>query len=101
MVLEHIPQHPGSIIITGPAAQPHLLRDSYLDVVDIVPIPQWFKDSIGKTKNQQVLNCLFTQVMVNAVNLAFLKNFVYLAVQFGGRGQVMAKRLFNDDPPPM
>ena len=41
VVLEHVPQHAGIVVVTSPAANDDFFRSGDLDVVDVVPVPEW------------------------------------------------------------
>ncbi len=73
MVLKHIPDHADAVVISGPMSNPDLLCNRDLYVIDIVAVPHGLIDGIGKTRNQDVLNRLFPQVMIDPVYLAFVK----------------------------
>ena len=38
-------------------------------MIDVATIPNWFKNAIGEAKDQNILNGLFPQVVVDAVDL--------------------------------
>ena len=82
MVLKHIPQNPGLLIISGPVLHSQRLGRTDIDIVDILPVPDRLKDGIGKPKHHNVLHSLFGKVMVNAVYLAFRKPLLQDPVQF-------------------
>jgi len=58
------------------------------------------QDGIGKAEGQDVLNRFFAKVMVNAVDLTFVKDGMNLIVQSVGAFQVMPERFFDDDMRP-
>ena len=74
MVLTYIFESPDAFIKLAPVAYSSAFRQRYLDVVDIILIPQPF-DRVGKTECQNILDCLFSQVMVYPVYLFFIKSF--------------------------
>ena len=71
MVRHHVAQGASHIEVT--AALFHAHRFSYRDlhVVNVVLVPNRFKDAIAEAENQNVLHGLFAQIMVNAENLIF------------------------------
>ena len=101
VILHHVPQGPGVVIIVGPVAHPVGLRHGDLHVVDVVAVPDGLEQGVGKAKGQDVLDRLFAQIVVDAKNLGFVKDLPQGAVQGPGRGQVMAKGLFHHDAGPL
>ena len=75
-------------------------RRRNLNLIHVSPVPEWLEDSISKSEDQQILNRLFAEVVVNPVNLRFVKSGQYRAIQLSRGFQVPAKRLFDDDPRP-
>ena len=75
MIRNHIAQCAGSIVITAARfnAEPFGNRD--LNVVNIVSIPNRFKNAVAEAKNQNVLNGFLAEIMVDAINLPFVENF--------------------------
>jgi hypothetical protein len=65
-------------------------------MIDVTPVPDRFKKAISQTENEDILDCLFAKIVIDAVNLLFLKNLTDLAVEFAGRGEIMSKRFFDD-----
>ena len=49
----------------------NLSRD--LDMINHFPAPKWFKDRVAKSQCKQVLNCFFTQVVINSEYLIFFE----------------------------
>lgn len=84
MILKHITQDAGGVVVPSPAAQADLFGDGDLDVVDVVAVPEGFENSVGKAKNQQVLYGFFAQVVIDAVNLFLVKYVMNIVVEFRG-----------------
>ena len=73
MVLHHI-AHCARCVIIGPApTNAHSLRHSDLDMIDILRVPQRFKQQISKAHGHEILDSFLAQIMVNPVDLAFIK----------------------------
>ena len=100
MVRHHVAQRPGGVVIAAAAAHAERLRDRYLDMLDMVPVPDRLEQSVGEAKNQNVLYRLLAQIMVDAKNLVFAKDTEKLAVERLRRGEIGAERLLDDDTPP-
>ena len=100
MILDHITHDPGGIVIAGTGPNAFGFSHSDLHVINIVVIPDRFEARIGETEDQHVLDRLFPQVVIDAVELLLTDDLEQLAIQRPrGRG-IMPKRLFDNDPPP-
>ena len=97
MVLEDVAQHAGLLVVAGAVPDADRLGHGDLHVVDVVAVPQRLEDGVGEAKDQDVLDRLFAQVVVDAVDLALVEDLVHLAVERLRAGQVAAERLLDDD----
>ena len=70
---------------------------SDLNVVNIIFIPDRFKQGIGKTKGQNILHRFFAEVMIDAEDLLFCKDVGQQFIHLAGAFQVVAKWLFNNN----
>ena len=85
---------------TGPGPNAFGFRHGDLHMINIVVIPDGFEARIGKAEDQHVLDRLFAQVVIDAVELLFTDLLEQLAIQRPrGRG-IMPKRLFDNDSTP-
>ena len=101
MVLDDVAKGAGMVVERAAAAfHAHGFRGGDLHVVDELPVHDRLKDRVAETEGQQVLNGLLAQVVVDAVNLMLVQPLEDLDVQRLGRGEVVAERFFDDDPPP-
>ena len=100
MVLHHVANNPGVVVVSAPQFDPELFSDRDLNVFDVAPIPDGLKGGIPKAKDHDVLHGLLAEVMIDAVNLRFLDVLAEFRVQLSGACKVVAKRLLDDDPPP-
>jgi hypothetical protein len=60
MVGKHIADDAGIFKIAGTATNSHRFRHVDLDMVDVMVIPEWFENAIGKTKDKDILDCFFS-----------------------------------------
>src|SRR5579885_3598555 len=100
MVLHHIANSPGLLVIRGASLQANIFGHSDLHVVHVAPVPDWLENAIGEAEDQDILDGLFPQVVIDAIDLLFAENSCYLPVQLSGRSQVVPERLFDDDTCP-
>ncbi|MPM82378.1 hypothetical protein SDC9_129439 [bioreactor metagenome] len=80
MVLDHVAHLPGLVEITPTPFNAHLFCHGDFHMIDRAVIPVIHKQGVGKTQRQQVQNGLFSQIVVDAVNLALFKIFANLIV---------------------
>ena len=69
MVLHHVAQHAGAVVVAGAAFQADRLGDGDLHVVDHVGVPQPLEDRIGEAQRHQVLHGFLAEVVVDAEGL--------------------------------
>src|SRR5262249_43757660 len=78
----------------------HSLGHSNADIVDVIAIPQRLEQPIGETEHYNVLDGLFPQIVIDAVNLALVQCLQDLLVEGHRRGEVVAERLLDDHAAP-
>jgi len=100
VVLEHVPQKSGGFEILCPVLHADGFRNRDLDGVNVIPVPDRFKNQICKPEHQDVLNRFLAEIVVDAVNLAFIQAFTQIAVQFLCAFKIASERLFDDHMPP-
>src|SRR5436190_10446599 len=69
-------------------------------MVDVVAIPDGFKHGIAKPEYEYVLDRVFSQVVIDTVNLIFSENCCNLLIQFFCRFKVSTKWFLNNNPTP-
>jgi hypothetical protein len=100
VVLEHVAQGACLIVVPRPVAHPHVLGYADLHVVNVGAVPYWLEERVGEAEKQDVLGCIFAQVVVYPVDLAFSEDVVESAVETPCRRQVVPEGLLHDDAPP-
>ena len=89
-------------IVAGPAGR---LADRFghrdLDVVDMISVPERLKDAVAEPEHHDVLNRLLSEIMVDAIDLAFGQNRKDFAIELLRRAKIGAERLLDDGPAPM
>ena len=76
-------------------------RRRNLHMIDVGAVPKRLDHAIGEAEDHQVLNGFLAEIVVDAENLFFSENFFQLFVQLLCRRQIVAERLFHDDPRPL
>src|SRR5438477_9474174 len=62
VALNHVAQGTGSLIKAAAAFHAESFGCGDLNVVDVVAIPEWFKDAVSEAKNEKILNCIFSEI---------------------------------------
>ena len=100
VIRHHVAQRAGPVVIIAAQFDAEFFRHRDLHVIDVAAIPHRLENSVGEAKRQNILDRLFAEVMVDAVNLIFLQHLADFVIQRDGRGQIVAERLFDDHAPP-
>ena len=95
MVLDHIAHLPGLIEVAPAAFNAHLFRHGDLNVIDGTAVPVINEQRVGKAQRQQVQHRLFTQIVVDTVDLALFKELAYPIVDLAGGFQGSPQRFFH------
>ena len=95
MVGHHVPQRAGIVKVSAAPLHPHRFRIRNLYVIDVAPIPDRLEDGVVEAEHHDVLHCLFTQIMINTVDLVFLQNGADAAVQSLGGFKILPEWLLN------
>src|SRR6476620_113661 len=100
MVRHHVAKRTGLILIIAPMLAPETFGHRNLHMVNVPAIPNWLENAVAESKHENVLDCFFTQIMIDAINLIFFQVLSQLAVQRFGGLQVMSERFFDNDALP-
>ena len=100
MALNHVPQGAGRFIKGGALLDAEAFRSGDLNVVHVIAIPKRLENAVSKSQHQKILNRIFPQKMIDAIDLRLVEGFENRAVEFSGRGKVVAKGLFDDNADP-
>ena len=100
MVLEHVAQQAGLVVVAGPVLHPEGFGDGELDVVDVMAVPDRLEDQVREAEHHDVLHRVLAQIVVDPVDLVLFEIAVQLDIQFFGGGGVAAERLFQHHVPP-
>jgi hypothetical protein len=66
-------------------------------VIDVAGVPHGLEQGVGETQRHEVLHRLFSEIVIDAVDLRFGEDLADRLVQGAGRGTRLAERLFDDD----
>ena len=74
MVLDHVAQQSGLFVVGAAILYTQFFRHGNLHVIDIAPVPERLKDSVGEPEHQQILHRFLAQIVVDAVDLIFFEH---------------------------
>lgn len=74
-----------------------IFGDRNLNVINILIVLEWFKEYIFELYGYQVLYCFFVKIMVDLVNLVFIKMVMQCGIQGFGIFLIVVKGFFDDD----
>src|SRR5207244_1252480 len=100
MVLNHVSEHPGGVIVTAASFDSNCFGVCDLNVIHVAAIPNRLEDAVRESEHHQVLHGLFAEVVINTVNLLFVEDPGYFDVQFFGAREVVPEGLLDDDASP-
>ena len=73
VVLHHVAQRAGLLVIAGARADAFFLRHRDLHVVDVPLVEQRLEDAVGEAQHQDVLDGLLAEVVVDPVDLPLVE----------------------------
>ena len=101
MILHHIPQCARLLEVTAAAFDANALRHRNLHIIHVVAVPNRLENPVGESKDQDILNGLFAQVVIDAIDLVLFEDRQYMVIELVGACQITAKRFFNNDARPV
>src|SRR5260370_23666830 len=100
MVRQHVPQRAGRIVELAAMLDRERLRDSDLDMIDVIAVPDRLEQAVGKPQRQNVLHRLLSEIMIDAVDLVLIEQLEQLMIERARGSKIGAERLLDDDAPP-
>ena len=101
MIRHHVAERAGGFVESAAMLDADRFRRGDLHVVHVVAVPKRLDDVVGKAENHDVLHGLFTEIVIDAINLLFCQDLPQILVELLRGSQVVAKRLFDDDARPV
>ena len=98
VVLHHVAQRAGLLVVAGARADAFLFGDGDLHVVDVFLVEQRLEDAVGEPQHQDVLDRLLAEVVVDAVDLPLVEDLRDRVVDGARAVQIAADRLLDDQP---
>ena len=69
VVGHHVAQGTSRVVVAATLLDADGFRHGNLNVIDVAPVPDGFEDAVGEAERHDVLDGLFAQVVVDAVDL--------------------------------
>lgn len=98
MVLQHVTERTGFVVVVGTSGNARLFRHGNLHVIDVIAVPERLDERVGEAEHQEILDRFLAQIMINPVNLFLVEGVVQQPVQLPGAVDVFAEGLFHHDP---
>ena len=93
-------QRAGLLVVGAAALHADGFRAGDLHVIHVAAIPQRLEDAVAEAEGQDVLDGFLAQVMIDAVDLGFVEDFVQAVAEFARTGEVVSEGLLDDQAPP-
>ena len=100
MVLDHVPEDAGRLVVGPPILDADRFRHRELDVVHVGAVPDRLEEAVGEPEHHDVLDGLLAEIVIDPVDLGLLEDRPDLGAQRPGGGEVVPERLLDDDAPP-
>ena len=97
MVLHHVAQRAGRVVVGDAVLQADRLGHGDLHMVDMRRVPQRLVERVGEAQRHQVLHRLLAEIVVDAEDLVLAEDAADLVVQRLRRGEAAPDRLFDHD----
>ena len=98
MVLHHVADRPGLVVVIAALADADLLGDGDLDVIHVLAVPKRLEQDVAEADRHQVLHRLLAEIVVDAEDHALAEMLGEDGVEFAGAGEIMPERLLHHDP---
>ena len=74
VVLHHVAQRAGLLVVARAGADPFLLGHGDLDVVDVLLVPERLEDRVAEPHDHDVLDGLLAEVVVDPEDLSLVED---------------------------
>ena len=99
MVGHHVAQGAGRVVELAPPADADRFGGRDLDMVDVAAVPHRFDHRVGEARHHDVADRFLAEIMIDPVDLGLVHQLQQALVERPRRGQIVAERLFDQQPP--
>ena len=96
VILEHIAQNACPIVVAAAMLDIDLFGNRDLDMIDVIAIPDRLENRIGEAEEQDVLDGLFTEIMIDTVDLIFLERLMDDVIERLRRTEIVAEGFLDN-----
>ena len=100
VVRQHVAQRAGGVVEAAAVADPELLLDRDLHVIDVIAVPDRLEHAVREPQHQDVLDRFLPEIVVDPIDLPFVGDFQQVVVERLRRLEIGAERLLDHEPPP-
>jgi hypothetical protein len=98
VVLDHVAQRAGLLVVPGPLLDAGGFGDRDLDVVDRLAAPGPLDHRVREAEDEDVLHRLLAEVMVDPEHVRLVEDLARDAVELARAGEIVPDRLLDHDP---
>jgi hypothetical protein len=80
MIRHHVAQGPRLFVIAAALLDADLFRGRDLHTIDVAAVPNRLEDTVAETKHHDVLHGLFTEIMIDPINLLLAQHTQQISV---------------------
>jgi hypothetical protein len=100
MVLEHVTEAPRFFVVAAAVLDAQRFGRGYLNMVDVLTVPDRLDDRIGKPEREDVLDGVLSEIVINPKDLLFIQGALDGVAEITGAAEVAAEWLFDHDARP-
>src|SRR5208282_2607066 len=97
----HVAQRTRSLVVCAAPLDADGLGGGYLDVIDIAAVPDRLEDPVAEPEHHHVLDGLFSEVVIDPIDLTLVENALDLLIQRARRIEIVPERLLDNHPAPV
>ena len=97
MVLDNVADAASLVVERAASGNAELLGHGDLHALDVVAVPHGLEKRVGEAEEEDVLDRVFSEIVIDAEHRVFREHGVQRAVQRTRRLEVVAKRFLDDD----
>ena len=101
MILNHIGEGAGFLIVFATAFDTDRFGSSNLHVVDILAAPERLKDAVAEAQGEDILDGFLAEIVIDAVDVLLAEDLMDLVAELACAGEIMAEGLLDNQAAPV